>query len=97
MDVHISPAADQARAEVAAMIAGGRSDRQILDSFIQRYGERILAEPEGARWVIVTTVPIIMLISGCVFLGWFLSRQQRNPLLSTPMGTADAFPDSDWE
>jgi cytochrome c-type biogenesis protein CcmH len=97
VDVHISPAADQTRAEVAAMITGGKPDRQILDSFIQRYGERILAEPEGTRWVILTTVPIIMLITGCIFLGWFLSRHRRTPLIPIPMGTADVFPDLDWE
>ena len=69
-------AAEKAREEVAAMILAGQSDRQILDSFIARYGERILAEPEGVKSVVLTTVPIVMLICGGLFLGWFLSRNR---------------------
>jgi cytochrome c-type biogenesis protein CcmH len=76
VDVHLSPAADQARTEVAAMIRAGKSDRQILDSFIERYGERILAEPEGTQWIVLTTVPILTLLFGTVVLGWFLSRHR---------------------
>jgi cytochrome c-type biogenesis protein CcmH/NrfF len=76
VDVHSSPAAEQAREEVAAMILGGQSDRQILDSFIARYGERILAEPEGIKSVVLTTVPIVMLICGGGFLGWLLARSR---------------------
>jgi cytochrome c-type biogenesis protein CcmH/NrfF len=51
------------------MLAEGKSDRQILDSFIARYGERILAEPEGTKWAVLTTVPIVILLSGTVFPG----------------------------
>ncbi|MGD1070008.1 MAG: cytochrome c-type biogenesis protein CcmH [Bryobacteraceae bacterium] len=76
VDVHSSPAAEQAREEVAAMILAGRSDRQILDSFIARHGERILAEPEGIKSVVLTTVPIVMLICGGVFLVWFLLHKR---------------------
>ena len=50
------------------MIRAGKSDRQILASFIARYGERILAEPEGIKQVVLTAVPIVALLIGCAAL-----------------------------
>jgi len=47
--LHQSDAAKKMRAEIAKLIAGGKSDREILDLYIQRQGKRILAEPEVQR------------------------------------------------
>jgi cytochrome c-type biogenesis protein CcmH len=93
---HWSSAAEEARENVAAMILAGNSDRQIRDAFIARYGERILAEPEGTKSVILTSVPIAALICGGCFLAWYL---RRRPAAGTPVAAAaaDLFPDSDWE
>ena len=97
VEIHSSPAADQARVEVVALIRAGKSDREILDSFIRRYGARILAEPEGVKSVVLTTVPMVMSICSGVFLGWFLWRSRRHAAASLPHGAAELFPDSDWE
>jgi cytochrome c-type biogenesis protein CcmH len=96
VETHLSPAADRARGEVAAMIRAGKSDRQILDSFIARYGERILAEPEGIKSVVLTTVPVVALLSGCAFLILFLLRGRRTRL-AIPAGSETSLPEPDWD
>lgn len=47
--VHRSELAAQIRVDIRRAVEAGRSDREILDSYIARYGLRILREPEGAR------------------------------------------------
>ncbi|HSK08560.1 MAG TPA: cytochrome c-type biogenesis protein CcmH [Vicinamibacterales bacterium] len=42
---HQSPASDEVKKEVRAMLAAGASRQEVLDSFAARYGNRILAEP----------------------------------------------------
>jgi cytochrome c-type biogenesis protein CcmH len=45
VSVHYSPASDEIRADVRRMLAAGQSRQQILDFYVARYGDRILAEP----------------------------------------------------
>ena len=54
------------RTEIAQFVAEGHSDQEILDYYKQRYGERILVEPEGARWWLVNVVPLLVLAAGLV-------------------------------
>ncbi len=79
------------------MIVAGKPDRAILDSFIKKYGERILGEPEGMTWIVLTVVPILVFIGGGTFLGLFLLRPRGTPAVPLPQGTAATMPDSDWE
>ncbi len=97
VDVHDSPAAEKARLEVISLMRSGKSDREIKDSFIQEYGTRILAEPEGAKAVVLTTVPIAALGLSLFLLWGFLSRQRKRLRLAPPHGTTDLFPDTDWD
>jgi cytochrome c-type biogenesis protein CcmH/NrfF len=89
VDTHSSSEAEAVKTEVAAMILAGKPDRAILDSFIAKYGERILGEPEGMTWVVLTVVPVLVLFAGGVFLGWFLLRRRPAP--------AEVMLDSHWE
>lgn len=43
--VHDSDIAKQMRAEIASMVTSGKSEEQIVDVYVGRYGERILREP----------------------------------------------------
>lgn len=45
VSVHSSGAAEAMRSEIRQMLAAGRSERQILDAYVGRYGTRVLAEP----------------------------------------------------
>ena len=97
VDSHASPAADEARAEVVRMIQEGKSDRAILDSFVQKYGKRILGEPEGMTLVVLTVVPILVLVTGGLLLSWFLLRPRGTPVDPPPHAAAVTIPDSEWE
>jgi len=74
---HNSEQAKAMRAEIAAMVAAGKTERQILDYYKQRYGARILAEPEGAQWWVMNVVPIIMLAGGGIIVVRLLRKWRR--------------------
>jgi cytochrome c-type biogenesis protein CcmH len=61
---HRSDVALQMRAEIANFVSEGRSDREILDFYKQKYTSRILVEPEGEKWWWMHIVPIIILALG---------------------------------
>jgi cytochrome c-type biogenesis protein CcmH len=42
---HLSPVAEEMRGQIREMLAAGRSEQEILDFYVARYGERILASP----------------------------------------------------
>jgi cytochrome c-type biogenesis protein CcmH len=74
---HRSDVALQMKAEIVKFVAEGKTDRQILDHYKQQYGERILVEPEGARWWIMNVVPLSMLACGLVVVGLVLRKWLR--------------------
>ena len=98
LELHSSAAAEHCRVEVASLIRSGKTDREILHLFIRRYGARILAEPEGARFIVLTAVPIIVLLSGGAVLVWYVDRSGRHATPSQELGVADyPFPELDLE
>jgi len=44
---HYSGAADEIRRDVRRMLAAGMTEPQILDAYVEKYGERILASPRA--------------------------------------------------
>lgn len=46
LDVCETKACQDWRAEIRAQLSSGWSEAQVMDYFMQRYGERVLAEPE---------------------------------------------------
>jgi cytochrome c-type biogenesis protein CcmH/NrfF len=93
--IHRSPESLQARDEIAAMIVAGKSEREILDDFVARYGARVLIEPQGgrARWLYV--IPILALAIAIFAAVWFLRRRTERPRGARPPGPA--IDDSEWE
>ena len=61
---HRSEVALQMKAEIARFLGEGKTDREILDYYKARYGERVLVEPEGAKWWWMNVVPVLMLVGG---------------------------------
>ncbi len=43
---HRSPVAEELRQELRTMLAGGATETQVIDAFVTKYGERILAAPK---------------------------------------------------
>ncbi len=66
---HASDTAKAMRAELAQMVAQGKPDRGILDHYKQRYGARVLIEPEEAQWWIVNVVPTAVALIALALVG----------------------------
>ncbi len=63
---HHSQVALEMQDEIPRMVASGKTDREILDYYIAKYGERVLVEPEGKQWWVMNLVPVAFLIFGLV-------------------------------
>jgi cytochrome c-type biogenesis protein CcmH/NrfF len=93
--MHRSPASLQAREEVAAMIVAGKSEREILDDFVARYGARVLIEPEGGRAQWLYVIPILVLALGSIAAIRFLLGRVGRPRLAGP--SSAVVDDSEWD
>jgi len=75
---HHSPAADAIRNEVRSLVAQGRSEQEILDQYLDRYGERILALPVARGFnLLAYWVPAIGWLCGtAVVVAWLVRRRK---------------------
>ena len=80
---HYSEVSDQIRKEVRTMVAEGKSRDEILDFYVAKYGERILAapRPEGFN-ALAYVLPWAALIMGAWIL-ILLIRKLRAPTPAT--------------
>lgn len=67
------------RAELVQMVAQGKSDREILDFYKQRYGTRVLVEPEGGSWWVMNAAPVVVSIGGLLFVLRLMRKMLRRP------------------
>ncbi len=75
---HQSPAAESIKAEVRQMLAAGATEQQVLDSFVHKYGEKILAAPRAHGFnLLAYLVPVLGLGSGLIVLVLQLRRWRR--------------------
>jgi cytochrome c-type biogenesis protein CcmH len=66
---HYSQAADEIRLEIRRMLADGKTSQQILDYYVAKYGERILASPRPQGFNLLAYVlPYLSLGLGMVGL-----------------------------
>jgi cytochrome c-type biogenesis protein CcmH/NrfF len=72
--IHQSPAAEEMRAEVARLAESGKTEQEIVDYYVARYGERILREPLGSRWIWLTFTPIAAAALAALLLGRYIKR-----------------------
>ncbi len=73
-----SQTARDMRALIDEMILGGRSDDEIEDFFISRYGEWILLDPDpGGRGLVLWALPAAGLAIGAVAIGTRLRSGRR--------------------
>jgi cytochrome c-type biogenesis protein CcmH len=75
LDVCPTAACAQWRATIRQQLAEGWSEQQILDYFVQRYGERVLAEPSTRGLnVLVWVLPPLAVLAGAAFYVFYLRR-----------------------
>jgi cytochrome c-type biogenesis protein CcmH len=94
---HQSPEAQRMRAEIAQLIESGKTETEIVDLYVERYGERILSEPRGQRSFWLNIVPWLALAAGASLL----LRYLRQVLRQAPAVVAAAPPqlqdtDDEW-
>lgn len=86
---HYSEVADQIRKEVRAMVDAGKSRDEILDYYVAKYGERILATPRAKGFnALAYILPWTALALGAGLL-IVLLRKLRTP---APTRIPDALP-----
>ena len=62
---HYSGAADEIRLEVRALLASGKDEEQVLQSFVGRYGDRILSAPPARGFNLLSwLLPFVALALG---------------------------------
>jgi cytochrome c-type biogenesis protein CcmH/NrfF len=74
---HRSEVAFQMKAEIARWVEEGKSDRQIIETYKQRYGAKVLIEPEGSWWWWMQATLWAALAAGLGFTVWLIRRMTR--------------------
>ncbi len=85
------------RGQIDQMVQAGRSDDQIKAVFVAKYGERILALPEGAARVWLFWMPVAAAIAGLWALALYLKRLRLKTAHPLTAGLAPAELDADWD
>jgi cytochrome c-type biogenesis protein CcmH len=67
------------RSEIAHLVAAGKSEDQIVEFYVARYGERILREPRGSKLIASIVVPSVMFIGAAACLLVYIRRLRRAP------------------
>jgi len=75
---HYSPAADAIRRDVRALVAHGATEQEILAEYLDRYGERILAQPVVRGFnVLAYAVPVAAWLCGTAVVVRWCRRRRR--------------------
>lgn len=92
LDVCETQACQDWRAQIRDELSAGWSEQQIMDYFVQQYGERVLGEPQRKGFTsMVWVLPLIAILSGAVIVwhvlnGWRMGKTER---VSTTMSAPD--------
>jgi cytochrome c-type biogenesis protein CcmH len=97
---HDSEAADMIKADIRTMISRGSSEKEIIDSFVQRYGEKILAAPAPrgfnlTAYVLPTAAVLIAAVAVFFTAARWRRRQDLTPATVAP--PADDPRLAEWE
>lgn len=75
-----STVAQQMRALIREQIAANKTNEDVLDFFVERYGEFVLMEPrKSGQTLLVWLFPIVALLGGLVGLGYMFRQRRRVP------------------
>lgn len=77
LDVCETQACKDWRAQIRDQLASGWTEQQIMDYFVQQYGERVLGEPQRSGFTsMVWVLPLIAILLGFVIV-WQVLRTWR--------------------
>jgi cytochrome c-type biogenesis protein CcmH len=89
---HQSEIAVRMRLEITKWVAAGKTDQEILDAYVQRYGAKVLVDPRMKPGPWTHSVPWLALAAGTAFTIWLLRRWRSGPM-PAPSSSAETLPD----
>jgi cytochrome c-type biogenesis protein CcmH len=94
LNIANSPRADQQREEIKQLIAQGKTEKQIKDILVARYGPSILATPQDHGFQLATyLIPIAVVLAAALALAIALPRwRRRRKAADAEDGEPDAVP-----
>ena len=77
--IHQSEIAVKMRVEIAKWVAGGRSDSDILGTYVERYGSKVLVDPRTRPGWWTPWIPWLAMILATAFGLWLVRHWQAKP------------------
>ena len=73
-----SELAQQMRSLIREQVASGKTDADVRDYFLSKYGEFILLEPRARGFnLLAYLLPVAVLVTGALVVGWNVRRWTR--------------------
>lgn len=73
-----SEIAEDLRRELHKMVIEGKTDEEIIDFMVSRYGDFVLYRPRlQANTIALWAGPVVFLLTGVVAIGWIVVRRRR--------------------
>jgi cytochrome c-type biogenesis protein CcmH len=93
LNIANSPRADQQREEIKQLIAQGKTEKQIKDILVARYGPSILATPQDHGFQLATyLIPIAVVLAAAAALAVALPRWRRRRAAADAEAEEDVAP-----
>jgi len=95
---HMSQEAAEMRDEVMEMVEAGESEQDIITYYRTKYGERILAMPDGKTGEVAYTVPVTIALLAllALFAAIFHSARNRNQNASASQKSVESLVTVDY-
>jgi cytochrome c-type biogenesis protein CcmH/NrfF len=97
--IHQSEIAVKMRLEIAKWVAIGRSDEEIIGTYVGLYGSEVLVDPRTVPRGWMPFVPWLVLILGMFLVAWLLKHWRAAPRAAAASSTTETLnlPDVDDE
>jgi cytochrome c-type biogenesis protein CcmH len=95
LDVCETKACEDWRAQIRDQLAEGWTDQQVIDYFVARYGERVLAEPQRKGFTsLVWFLPLIAVLIGLGVVYEILRNWRKQQPVLAAAGQASNIPEA---
>ena len=88
---HGSEIAREMRAEVAQLVAEGRTEEEIVNRYRTLYGDRILIVPDGVTGRILFSLPVVVAVLASAILLVFIRKMLRSGKRSFAIASTQEF------
>lgn len=98
VDVHESEAAELIKSQIRMMVAQGKAEDEIMETFVAQYGETILAAPRASGFNLVAYVlPVVIALIAAAAIAYMVIRWRRRPaeVETVPVPVESSAPQTD--